>query len=43
MNPITKHRLAKAHADDMRDEIDTKEDPDKYEIEVKTDGDDEDK
>lgn len=42
MNPITKRRIAKAH-DDMRDEIDTKEDPDKYEIEVNADGDDEDK
>lgn len=41
MNPIAKHKIAKAHADDMRDEIDTKEDPDKYEIEVN--GDDEDK
>jgi hypothetical protein len=42
MNPITKRRIAKAH-DDMRDEIDKNEDPDKYEVEVNADGDDEDK
>jgi hypothetical protein len=32
MNLITKHKIAKAHADDMRDEIDKKEDLDKYGI-----------
>lgn len=39
MNLITKHKIAKAHADDMRDEIDKNEDPDKYEVEADDDED----
>ena len=39
MNLITKHKIAKAHADDMRDEIDKEIDPDAYEVEDEDDDD----